>query len=156
MRHSLGRDPEKTAFLVFAPLGTSLADFVLAADTRWAIERCFQESKSELGLDQYEVRTWRGWHRHITLVMAAYALLVTLHQRQLKKNSASAWGGLGPSLFHWPNGAAGCVSPLWLGHAAPSNRPCSGSPGAPSISALPSSITGPNDSKPSEIPSLSP
>ncbi|CAM4165401.1 Transposase IS4-like domain-containing protein [Vreelandella rituensis] len=59
--------------------------FPLAAGVRWNIERCFQESKSQRGLDQYEVHTWRGWYRHITLVMAAYALLVTLRRHQLKK-----------------------------------------------------------------------
>lgn len=69
-----------TAFFIFAPWGISLADSALAAGARWNIERCFQESKSQLGLDQYEVRTWTGWHRHITLVMAAYALLVVLRR----------------------------------------------------------------------------
>ncbi|WP_143543355.1 IS701 family transposase, partial [Salinicola salarius] len=85
VRRSLDDKREMTAYLTFAPEGTSLEDLVLAAGARWNIERCFQESKSQLGLDQYEVRTWTGWHRHITLVMAAYALLVTLRRRQLKK-----------------------------------------------------------------------
>lgn len=76
-----------TAYLAFAPATISLAELALAAGARWAIERCFQETKSQLGLDQYEVRTWRGWYRHITLVMAAYAFLVGRRQRVLKKNS---------------------------------------------------------------------
>ncbi|WP_134021091.1 hypothetical protein [Modicisalibacter xianhensis] len=83
-----------TAYLTFASEGISLENLVLAAGARWNIERCFQESKSQLGLDQYEVRTWTGWHRHITLVMAAYALLVTL-RRQLKKPVAEpGWARL--------------------------------------------------------------
>ena len=57
----------------------------MAAGARWAIERCFQETKSQLGLDRYEVRTWHGWYRHITLVMAAHAFLVGCRQRVLKK-----------------------------------------------------------------------
>ena len=49
-----------TAYLAFAPQSVSLAELALAAGARWAIERCFQETKSQLGLDQYEVRTWHG------------------------------------------------------------------------------------------------
>ena len=70
-----------TAYLAFAPVTCSLAELALAAGARWAIERCFQETKSQLGLDQYEVRTWHGWYRHITLVMAAHAFLVGCRQR---------------------------------------------------------------------------
>lgn len=75
-----------TTYLAFAPVTCSLAELALAAGARWAIERCFQETQSQLGLDQYEVRTWHGWYRHITLVMAAYAFLVGCRQRVLKKN----------------------------------------------------------------------
>ena len=42
---------------------------------RWAIEECFGAAKNECGLDQYEVRCWTGWYRHITLAMAAHAFL---------------------------------------------------------------------------------
>nr|WP_221885562.1 transposase [Halomonas populi] len=80
VRRTLDAGQEMTAYFTFAPCGTSLEDLALAAGARWNIERCFHESKSQLGLDQYEVRTWRGWYRHITLVMAAYALLVTLRR----------------------------------------------------------------------------
>lgn len=93
VRRGLDVDAKMTAFFIFAPWGISLADLALAAGARWNIERCFQESKSQLGLDQYEVRTWTGWHRYITLVMAAYALLVVLRRRQLKKKLLLGWGG---------------------------------------------------------------
>ena len=43
------------------------------AGTRWAIEECFEEAKGPVGLDQYEVRQWAGWYRHITLAMLAHA-----------------------------------------------------------------------------------
>ena len=89
VRRSLEAQEVMTAFFIFAPEETSLADLALAAGACWNIERCFQESKSQLGLDQYEVRTWTGWHRHITLVMAAYSLLVRLRRRQLKKTCCS-------------------------------------------------------------------
>ena len=45
------------------------------AGTRWTIEECFKEAKGEVGLDQYEVRKWDGWYRHITLAMLAHACL---------------------------------------------------------------------------------
>ena len=45
------------------------------AGTRWTIEECFEEAKGEVGLDQYEVRKWDGWYRHITLAMLAHACL---------------------------------------------------------------------------------
>jgi len=96
-----------TAYLAFAPATISLAELALAAGARWAIERCFQETKSQLGLDQYEVRTWRGWYRHITLVMAAYAFLVGRRQRVLKKNLHHLQIRWPPSRFPWPISVAG-------------------------------------------------
>jgi len=49
-----------------------------AAGLRWTIEECFQRAKEELGLDHCEVRSWHGWHRHMTLCMAAAAFLARL------------------------------------------------------------------------------
>lgn len=100
---ALDAQPQISAFFIFAPEGTALADLALAAGARWAIERCFQESKSQLGLDQYEVRTWHGWYRHITLVMAAYAFLITLRRQQLKKNLSLSLGGQCLKPFPWLN-----------------------------------------------------
>jgi hypothetical protein len=53
----------------------SLEELVKVAGMRWHIEVCFEQAKGEVGLDQYEVRSWHGWHRHITLSMAALAFL---------------------------------------------------------------------------------
>ena len=55
---------------------------VPVAGSRWTIERCFEEAKGEVGLDHYEVRSWTGWYRHITLAMWAYALLTVLRAAQ--------------------------------------------------------------------------
>ena len=96
-----------TAYLAFAPVTCSLAELALAAGARWAIERCFQETKSQLGLDQYEVRTWHGWYRHITLVMAAYAFLVGCRQRVLKKNLYRFQIDPSRSRSPWPTFAVG-------------------------------------------------
>ncbi len=69
-------DPnEKAYFFVFAPQGTTLPEIVKAIGARWHIEEDFENSK-DLGLDQYEVRSWIGWYRHITLVLLAHAYLV--------------------------------------------------------------------------------
>ena len=73
------KDPEKRAYyFVFCPLGTSLAELAGAAGLRWTIEECFQRAKDDLGLDHCEARSWHGWHRHMSLVMAAAAFLAKL------------------------------------------------------------------------------
>lgn len=70
-------DPDQLAyFLVWAPADTSLSTMVQAIGARWRIEEDLQANKA-LGLDQYEVRSYVGWYRHITLVMLAYAFLVS-------------------------------------------------------------------------------
>lgn len=74
-----GADPtEVTAYVCFAPAGTTLADLVRVAGTRWTVEICFEAAKQEVGLDEYEVRSWTGWHRHITLACLAHAFLTVV------------------------------------------------------------------------------
>ncbi len=69
-------DPSELAYyLLWAPLDTPLCTMVQAVGARWHIEEDLQASK-DLGLDQYEVRSYLGWYRHITLVLLAYAFLV--------------------------------------------------------------------------------
>jgi len=73
------RDPERRAYyLVFCPAGTTLAELAGVAGLRWTIEECFQRAKDDLGLDHCEARSWHGWHRHMSLVMAAAAFLARL------------------------------------------------------------------------------
>ena len=94
LRRSL-EDPEDiTAYVVFAPSGTPLEELVVAAGQRWTIETCFLEAKDCLGLDQYEVRSWTGWYRHITLVMAAQAFLAALRslaQKKIRRKAGCTW-----------------------------------------------------------------
>jgi SRSO17 transposase len=81
IRRSLveGEHPAELAYvLVFAPTGTTLQEMVKACGMRWRVEQCLEEGKGEVGLDEYEVRSWQGWHRHITLAMLAHAFLTVL------------------------------------------------------------------------------
>jgi SRSO17 transposase len=81
VRRSLisGEHPAELAYvLVFAPGATTLPEMATAIGSRWSVEQCFEEGKGEVGLDQYEVRSWQGWYRHITLCMLAHAFLVVL------------------------------------------------------------------------------
>jgi SRSO17 transposase len=81
------RDPQDRAYyLVFSPSGTELAELAGAAGLRWTIEECFQRAKEELGLDHCEARSWHGWHRHMTLCMAALAFLAGL-SAQLRRSA---------------------------------------------------------------------
>lgn len=65
-------------YQVFAPKDMSLATIAKVAGKRWCIEECFKLAKSQLGLADYEVRSWTGWHRHISLVLAAQVFLSVL------------------------------------------------------------------------------
>jgi SRSO17 transposase len=78
VRRSVSAPTELQAYVVFAPQETTLAEVVRVAGTRWTIESCFEAAKSEVGLDHYEVRSWTGWYRHMTLAMWVLALLVVL------------------------------------------------------------------------------
>ncbi len=72
-------DPEDLAY--YACFGTgevALAELVRVAGTRWIIEDAFKEAKQEVGLDEYEVRRWVGWYRHITLALLAHAFLAVI------------------------------------------------------------------------------
>ena len=77
-------EPDELAFyLTHAPEETTLARLVRVAGARWAIENCFEAAKGEVGLDDYEVRSWTGWHRHVTLAMLAHAHLAVLRKAAL-------------------------------------------------------------------------
>jgi SRSO17 transposase len=78
VRRSMNDPPELTAYIVFAPQATPLEEVVQVAGSRWTIESGFEAAKGEVGLDHYEVRTWTGWDRHITLAMWALALLTIM------------------------------------------------------------------------------
>ena len=78
VRRSVSDSQDLQAYVVFAPQETPLAEVVRVAGTRWTIEQLFEAAKGDVGLDHYEVRSWTGWFRHITLAMWALALLTVL------------------------------------------------------------------------------
>jgi SRSO17 transposase len=89
------RDPSALAYyVVFAPAGTTLRTLARVAGQRWRIEQSFALAKGEVGLDQYEVRRWDGWYRHMTLAMFALAYLAVLraHLQAQIPPSTSAQG----------------------------------------------------------------
>ena len=88
VRRSIADPDRLTFYLTHAPEKATLAELVRVAGARWAIESLFEQAKGEVGLDQYEVRSWVGWHRHITLAMFALAYLAAVRE--------AAIGGCGP------------------------------------------------------------
>jgi len=75
VRRSLSEPTELAYFRVFGPAGTSVEEMVRVAGRRWAIEESVEAAKETVGLDQYEVRKWTAWYRHITLALLAHAYL---------------------------------------------------------------------------------
>jgi SRSO17 transposase len=103
---------EPRYYLSNAPIDTPLLTLAQVAAARWIIETEFQTAKGETGLDEYEVRSWQGWHHHLTLALLAGAFLLTLQQD---------WGGKAAPP-HPPTGqprAAGAAAAAGLDHRRP-------------------------------------
>lgn len=81
-RRSISDPSEVTAYIAFAPSGSGLLEQVRVAGMRWTVEESIQCAKGEVGLDHYEVRSWTGWYRHITLAMWAQAFLSVIRQEE--------------------------------------------------------------------------
>jgi len=65
-------------FSTWCPKGTSAKKLIAVEGRRWAIEDSFESAKNELGLDHNESRSWHGWHRHVSLVMLAFAMMAAI------------------------------------------------------------------------------
>src|SRR5436305_2232601 len=74
-------DGELAFFATWCPAGTAMETLVAVEGRRWAIEDSFETAKHELGLDHHETRSWHGWHRHVSLVMLAFAVLAAIRHR---------------------------------------------------------------------------
>jgi len=88
IKRTLGEKPEYSFYISNAMISTRLKTFVWLSGLRWAIEQCFEETKTELGMDQYEVRKLPGWSHHILTCMLVHFFLWHLKVR-LGKKSAS-------------------------------------------------------------------
>jgi SRSO17 transposase len=78
IRRSLADRSQRAYYRVYGPATTTLAEVVRVTGSRWKIEEGYEQAKGEVGLDQYEVRTWRAWYRYMTLALLAYAALVVM------------------------------------------------------------------------------
>ena len=94
-RRSLSDPTDIAYYLSNAPADTPLLKLAQVASTRYTVEQCIEEAKGETGLDEYEVRYWHSWHRHITLSMMAHAWLAAVRYQATAKK-----GGPNPS---WPS-----------------------------------------------------
>lgn len=87
VRRSKSDKTDVQAYICYAPKVTPETKFVEVAGTRWTVETCFKESKGEVGLDQYEVRSYNGWYKHITFACIALAFLTVLSSNSFDTKS---------------------------------------------------------------------
>jgi len=74
-------DGDLAFFTTWCLAGTGIETLVKVEGHRWAIEDSFETAKNELGLDHNETRSWHGWHRHVSLVMLAFAMMAAIRHR---------------------------------------------------------------------------
>lgn len=94
-RRSIDSPEDFSYYMCLSPADATPQDLAIAAGQRWNIESCFETTKQETGLDEYEVRSWHGWYRHITLSMLAMAFLTVVRAKAAvsgtKKKSLPIW-----------------------------------------------------------------
>jgi SRSO17 transposase len=93
VRRSTSDPTDLAYYLCGGPPRTALNELVRVAGSRWAVEECFEAAKGEVGLDQYEVRSWVGWYRHVTLALFAQALLTVIRMRAAAEAGPKKGGG---------------------------------------------------------------
>ena len=136
-RRSIADPTDIAYYLCNAPQSTALQTMAEVAAARWSIETTIEEGKGETGLDEYEVRYWHSWHRHITLSMMAHAWLASLRQAEGEKpagpgtgraehpRSASAAGDRSATATPLSPGASGLVALAACPATASSSQPLS-------------------------------
>ena len=94
-RRSVESPEDFSYYMCLSPADATPQDLAVAAGQRWNIESCFEATKQETGLDEYEVRSWHGWYRHITLSMLAMAFLTVVrakaNARNAEKKTSLTW-----------------------------------------------------------------
>jgi SRSO17 transposase len=81
IRRSLSDRSQRAYYRASGPAQTTLPELVRVTGSRWQIEEGYEQTKGGVGLDQYEVRTWRAWYRYVTLALLTYAVLVVMQQQ---------------------------------------------------------------------------
>jgi len=104
VRRSKSEPEEMKAYLAFAPQDTSAQKLVEVAGTRWTVEMCFKEAKGEVGLDQYEVRNYYSWYKHISFAMAALALITVLASKSFDSKTLQQHNPASSSLDDFKKG----------------------------------------------------
>jgi SRSO17 transposase len=123
-------DGDLAYFTTWCPAGTPIETLVAVEGHRWAIEDAFETAKTELGLDHNETRSWHGWHRHVSLVMLAFAVLaVTRHRANAAAEETTPPVSHGRRRSSAGRSRRSAASPRAL-HSAASSPPSS-SPGQP-------------------------
>jgi SRSO17 transposase len=108
-RRSVSQATEIAYYLAYAPTEVPLLTLAQVAASRYTVEQCIEEAKGETGLDEYEVRYWHSWYRHITLSMMAHAWLAFMCAKaQDKKNCHGNRGIMRASLLLGDPIAARC------------------------------------------------
>jgi SRSO17 transposase len=86
VRRHRERPDEQAYFFARGPAATPAEVLIQVAGTRWRVEECLELAKGDCGLDEYETRSWTGWHRHVTLSLFALAVVVVIRSRVLPKS----------------------------------------------------------------------
>ncbi len=89
IKRTVGAEPSYAYSISNAPVSTPLSLFVWLSGMRWAVEQCFEEGKTELGMAHYEVRKYPGWHHHMLTTMLAHFFLWRLKVRLGKKSTGT-------------------------------------------------------------------
>jgi SRSO17 transposase len=115
-------DQDLAFFSTWCPAGTPMETLVRVEGQRWAIEDAFETAKTELGLTHNETRSWHGWHRHVSLVMLAFAMMAVVRQRantltspQKRNHEARLqrwYAGLSRKSAAWPHASSNTGSNL--------------------------------------------
>jgi SRSO17 transposase len=92
VRRHRERTDERAYYLCRGPADTPWRELVRVAGSRWAVEEGFERAKGECGLDEYEVRGWAGWYRHVTLSLFALAVLTVVRNRAQRAGGRSKGG----------------------------------------------------------------
>jgi SRSO17 transposase len=94
VRRHRARPEERAYFFARGPAATPAAALIRVAGARWRVEECLELAKGDCGLDEYEVRSWVGWHRHVTLSLFALAVVTVIRSRlptPRGKKGAAGW-----------------------------------------------------------------